>query len=126
MSGRLIRSLQEENERLREQVAQLRAALSECPPLPAEWGLTVQQTLIFGVLLRRPCATHETLMTVLYSDRSDADAVSDPAVIRAFICAIRRKLRPFDVTISTRWGHGYALDEQTRARLNGILARAAA
>ncbi|MGU3387191.1 helix-turn-helix domain-containing protein [Methylobacterium sp. D53M] len=116
MSPALIRALQDENARLREQLAAMRAALSECPPLPQEWGLTPSQARVFAVLVRRPCPSRTAIMTALYSDRSETDAVDDPTIVTIFVHRMRRKLQPFGVEIQTLRGRGYALDEGTRAR----------
>lgn len=121
MSDHLIRSLRDENARLREEVVQLRAALSECEPLPQEWRLSPLETRVFGVLVRRPCASFTAIMTALYSDRADADVIDDQTAIRCYVCKIRRKLTPFGITITTRRGHGYALDPATRARFAGAV-----
>lgn len=112
----LIRTLRDENDRLREQIAALRGALCECPPFPEEWRLSRSQTRVFSVLVRQPCPSRDAIMTALYSDRPAADAVFDTKLVDIFICKIRRKIRPFGITIRTEWGHGYALDAATRAR----------
>lgn len=116
MSERLLQSLRDENARLREQLAAMRAALSECPPLPEEWGLTPSQARVFSVLVRRPTPSRAAIMTALYSDRSEADVVVDLKMVDIFILKIRRKLRPFGIEIRTLRGRGYALDAEIRAR----------
>lgn len=116
MNEHLLQSLRDENAQLREQLAAMRAALSECPPLPEEWGLTPCQARVFGVLIRRERPSRTAIMTALYSDRAEADIVEDPTMISIFIMKIRRKLKPFDIEIRTLRGHGYALDAATRAR----------
>lgn len=116
MSEHLLQALRDENARLREQLAAMRAALSECPPLPAEWRLTASEARVFAVLVRRPGPSRSAIMTALYSDRSEADAIDDPALVAIFVCKIRRKLKPFGIEIRTLRGHGYALDAATRAR----------
>lgn len=119
-----IRQLETENERLLDQIELLKEALVGLPaPLPKEWGLTGRQEDIFRVLVKRSTATHDALMAALYSDRV---APPDPKNISVQVLRMRRKLAPFGIKIGTKWGVGYELDAETRARFNTKAEQAAA
>lgn len=99
---------------LEEQVRQLRDAL--VPPgfrAPREWKLTAKENAVLAALVERELVTRDQMMTALYSHRDDAP---EPKIIDVFVHKIRRKLPP-DVVIETRWGEGWSLRPDCRARL---------
>lgn len=61
----------------------------------------------------------ERLYNELYGARHLGE-MPEPKIIDVFICKLRRKLLPFGVTISTRWGHGYFMDAESIAELNRL------
>ncbi|MGU3666136.1 helix-turn-helix domain-containing protein [Methylobacterium sp. A49B] len=112
---RRLEVVEQENLLLRERVAFLEAILVDCARLPMEWGLTQQETRVFGALVNRELATKDTVMAALYSDRAGAEGEVEPKIVDVFVCKIRKKLKPFGVEIRTVWGQGYTLDPETRA-----------
>jgi two-component system cell cycle response regulator CtrA len=107
-----------ENAILRERIANLEAVLTGEFRAPIEWRLTGQETRVFSVLVGRAVATKGAIMAALYSDRADEDADVEPKIVDVFICKIRKKLKPFGITIQTVWGQGYSLETATRASLS--------
>jgi two-component system cell cycle response regulator CtrA len=107
--------LEAENELLREQVRRLEQALTGVRYVPFEWGLTTSEALVVGVLVNREIATKDAIMAALYRDMSRDEA--EIKIVDVFICKVRRKLKPFAVTIETVWGVGYRLDAEWRDRL---------
>lgn len=112
---RRLEVVEQENLLLRERIAFLEAILIDCARLPMEWGLTQQETRVFGTLVNRELATKDAVMAALYSDRAGAEGEVEPKIVDVFVCKIRKKLKPFGVEIRTVWGQGYTLDAQTRA-----------
>lgn len=106
--------VEQENGMLREQIRRLELALVDTEPLPFEWGLTGQESAVFGVLVNRPLATKDAVMAALY--RSIGRDEAEPKIVDVFICKMRKKLKPFGIEIRTIWGQGYALPETLRHR----------
>lgn len=93
---------------------------------PLEWGLTPQQGRLFGCLMTRDLVTQDAAMAALYGDRVGADNEPAPKIIDVFICHIRKKLKPFGLSVETRWGQGYFLTQDTKAAVREIMAPAEA
>jgi len=122
---RRLEVVEQENLLLRERVAFLEAILIDCVRPPVEWGLTHQETRVFGVLVNRELATKDAIMAGLYSDKAGAEGEVDPKIVDVFVCKIRKKLKPFGVEIHTVWGQGYALSAASRNQYR-VVPRAAA
>lgn len=112
---RRLEVVEQENLLLRERIAFLEAILVDCVRLPVEWGLTQQETRVFGTLVNREVATKDAVMAALYSDRAGAEGEVEPKIVDVFICKIRKKLKPFGIEIRTVWGQGYALKPDIRS-----------
>lgn len=111
-----IHYLEEENDRVREMLAQAHAAIKEADAmLPTWWKLTPQQEQMMRCLIRRPVATKEMIYISMYSDRAEADW-GDPKIIDVQICKIKKVLPP-DI-IEGVWGRGYKLSINGRKWVN--------
>lgn len=109
-----IRQLEIENGRLLDQVDVLKGALAdEDVILPAEWRLSPTEDQVFRVMLRRDVARLPAFMAAIYSDRPDPP---EDKIVQVFIFRMRRKLRPFGISIHRVRNVGYALDEATREK----------
>ncbi|HBJ84597.1 MAG TPA: heavy metal resistance protein CzcR [Verrucomicrobiales bacterium] len=113
--------LTEELDQALERIEQLEAELGLAYPVPLVFGLTGQQTCIFGVLMARPFASNAALMLALYSDKTNGDA-AEPDIIKVHICKMRQKLKPFGVEIETMWGQGYRISDEHKAIVRAMLA----
>jgi two-component system cell cycle response regulator CtrA len=107
-------------DQLREQVLQLEAVLGVTHPVPTAFGFTGQERRLFGVLLKRDVASKDALMAALYRDLGRDEA--EIKIIDVFVCKMRRKLRPFEISIHTVWGEGYRLDQETKTRVEALRA----
>jgi two-component system cell cycle response regulator CtrA len=81
---------------------------------PIQFGLTKNEAIMFGVLMKREHALKSTFMAALYSDKHE-DAVAQEKIIDVWICKMRSKLKPFEIEISTLWGRGYYLTPEAKA-----------
>ncbi len=98
---------------LEERVRQLEEALSPLEFMsPPEWQLTANEARVFAHLASREMATKQSLMAVLYSGRSEEPGIK---IVDVFICKLRRKIKPFGVSINTIWGQGWALERKAAA-----------
>lgn len=111
----------EENERLREQVARLEAALFDVAYIPVEFRLTPSEARILGCLMNRRLVTKDAIMAALYRDGGKDEA--EPKICDVFIHKVRRKLKPFGIDIVTVWGTGWSLTDEGRARLNSMIPK---
>jgi two-component system, cell cycle response regulator CtrA len=111
---RRLEVVESENRLLRERLATLEALLMETDmPVPVEWRLTGSEARVFGVLVNKPVATKEAILTALYWDRA-TDEEPDQKIIDVFVCKLRKKLAPFGVEIATLWGRGWTLHPDVR------------
>lgn len=83
--------------------------------------LTRLQASFMLVLIRRDEAGKDVLHYVIESQRSlrrsqpDNPETTDPKMVDVIVCNLRRRLKPYGIEIKTIWGHGYYLDEASRA-----------
>lgn len=122
MDQRRADAILAENEQLRERVAVLEGLLMDVRPLPPEWCLTGSEARIFGVLVNRPVATKECLYRALYDVHQDGGFTD--TIVEPHVSHLRRKLKPFGISIETRRGYGYLLPETVRARFRVAAAPA--
>lgn len=112
----VVRRLRDENEKLHEQLRQLKQVLT--PPFiaPYEWHLTKYETLVLSSLLSARFISRERLFASLYSHYNEPPSYG---VLDVFMVKLRKKLSPFGVVIKTVWGRGYFLEdlEQWRSLL---------
>jgi hypothetical protein len=79
------------------------------------------------VLLKRDDADKETLHYVIETQRSlrrsrpENPEMTDPKMVDVVVCNLRKRLRPFGVTVKTLWGYGYYIDEDDRAKVEQLL-----
>jgi hypothetical protein len=101
--------LEAENDELRARIAELEEALGVATLPPPLFGLTSQEAVMFGVLLKTANPRKSTFMTALYSN--EADDPPEEKIIDVFVCKMRKKLQPFGITIDTSWGEGFSMPE---------------
>jgi len=81
------------------------------------------------VLVKREEADKATLHRVIESQRAQRTSrpnnseETDPKMVDVVICNLRKKLKPFALTINTLWGRGYYLDNQGRQRALALIER---
>ncbi len=81
------------------------------------------------VLVKRDEADKATLHRVIEAQRAarvnrpDNSEETNPKMVDVMICNLRKKLKPFGLTINTLWGRGYYLDAQGRARALALVER---
>ncbi len=113
------RALESENDLLTERIAALESELRGERKFraPLVMGLTHHEAGVLRVLYERKIATKRAIMDDLYSDRPND--IPEPKIVDVFVCKLRRKLRKFDVPITTVWGEGYTLTDDARRKIDG-------
>ena len=112
----LALSPEQENQRLRERIAELEGLLFEpSPVLYIEVGLTKYEYLFVTLLLKRAFATKEQVFIALYAGQ--AGELPQPEVINVHLTKARKKLQPFGVEIVTKTGVGFYMSPASKAIL---------
>lgn len=112
-----------EIEALRYQVAEFRAALGLTQQFPREFRLTPHEAKVLGVLLKREIASRDLIYRAIYADDWARDR--EPKIIEMWLSLLRKKLRPFDITIQNDYGHGWFLSAADKARIKAMSEEAA-
>lgn len=113
-----IAFLEEENEKLRQQVELYKPKVAEAIPA-GTFGLTKSEAKLLSFVVSRTIARREECFAHLYSS-----AVREPdstKVIDVMISKCRKKLRPWQIDIETVWATGYRMNQDNKARLHNIL-----
>ena len=85
-------------------------------------GFSVSEAQMVALLVKRETVTADALYYLTYGDAGDAVR----KVIDVRMSHIRRKLRPYGVTIETHVGAGYSMPGASKMRLGVCVARAVA
>jgi len=106
------------NEELEAEVASLKTDLYgwtwEAPP---ELKLTPVEYRLVAVMLRHTHAlSHDFIFDATRGSRTKTD-VPSTSLISTLICHLRARLRPFGLEVTTVWGRGYRLTDESRNRL---------
>jgi two-component system cell cycle response regulator CtrA len=104
-----------ENDRLRDHITELKDALGLTFDAPPALMLTPSEGTIFGMLLARGFITKESILTAMYAGRPDGDDRPDPKIVDVYICKLRDKLSPHEITIETKHGEGFFIDRKKSA-----------
>ncbi|MCB2107005.1 MAG: hypothetical protein KDE14_04855 [Rhodobacteraceae bacterium] len=117
---------------LREHIAQLEHVLGATAAQPASAWLTPMQRKMFGMLVARGVVSQASFYTVLFGALPDCDQ-PEPAIIKVQMCLLRKRLRAWckardvaPIVISTRWGEGFFLDPDNKARARVLIKQEAA
>lgn len=116
-----VLKLEDENDYLRRRVRELEQKIGfffECPP---QFGLTRQEAVVFGLLLKNPLVTKEFAVSAMYLHKQDE---AEAKIVDVLVCKARKKLKVWDVKIETVWGQGYRLPPESRAIAERLLAEA--
>lgn len=114
------RMLRARIEELEETIRQLREPAPVSEMFPRDWGLSVRERDLLAILFRcRTAYLHRNaIMDAIYGDESDE--VQDQ-IVGVWIFKMRKKLKPFGMTIESRWGLGYFLPEETKEIIRNAL-----
>lgn len=103
-----------ENQALKDQIEVLKSAMTAPVRLPREWRLTRQEDTILRHLAKRDVVRNDSFAAALFSDQIDPPSYD---CLKTYVFRLRAKLKPFGITITTVWGTGYALDDESRAKI---------
>lgn len=120
--------VEQENERLRDQIAALEEALGLTREYAPTLGMNFTRTegQMLSMMLARGYVQKEAFMSALYESRPDADDTPDVKIIDVMICKLRAKLKKLCAAkIETKWGEGYFIPAADKPALRQALGEAA-
>jgi hypothetical protein len=86
------------------------------------FGLTKLQASFFLTLIKRRDVTRAGMHQVIESRRHSAEGEeTDQKMVDVVVCHTRKKLKKFNITITTVWSCGYRLDNENRDRALKLL-----
>lgn len=94
-------------------IRSLEQILGENYRSPPSWGLTQGENIILGLLMRRPVVSNDEMGLFL----SEIGHACQPSNIKVAISKLRKKLHPYSIEISNRYGDGYSLTPASKALL---------
>jgi DNA-binding response OmpR family regulator len=116
--GGFVTDWQARAEELEARVAGLEQQIGLALQPPTVFDLTRKETAILGVLLANRHPRRETFMVALYSDRPNPP---HSKIIDVYISHLRRKLAPLGIQIDTRFGEGFEIPEESKARARRLM-----
>jgi DNA-binding response OmpR family regulator len=112
---------------LQDKYDMLRMEFGQHLNFPSVFKLTNSQATVLGVIMARPRASVSMIMAALYSHRLDEPESEALRIVCVFVFQLRKKLKPFGLTIKNLWNVGYFMEqEDKRIVLNMIEAEAIA
>jgi two-component system cell cycle response regulator CtrA len=118
-------ALETENYALRDKIARLEEALGVRIETPLVLRLAGQESRMFGILFKRELVTKVQALDVLYGHLPEQDE-AQIKIVDVFVCKLRRKLKPFDMSIETVWGQGYRMPSASKAIAADLLTQSRA
>jgi hypothetical protein len=84
--------------------------------------VTKLQAALLAVMLNKTEVTKDMLHQVIEGRRSNLKDETDPKMVDVVVCHLRKRLRPFNVTIHTLWARGYFMEPAERKRVHDMIA----
>lgn len=85
-------------------------------------GATNREAQIIGILFKREEIHLDGLTMCLWGHLPFSQQPAEPvATIKTTVFKVRRVLKQYDIEIGTRWGSGYYMTKENKARLQALL-----
>lgn len=111
--------LRAELDEAREEVRQLRAALASEQTSIAMLCLPRQERAVLAVMMRGGVKSAAVLEDALEADRPSKEGRCSSHV-PVIVDHLRKRLRPYGVSIGNRYGQGYSIDDAGRHRVRSL------
>lgn len=105
---------------LRDRVEELEALLGLQTFHATSLKLRPSEEALLSLLLKGALVVPSRALIVIYGGLPEADQ-PDLKIIDVWLCKLRRKLRPFGITIKNDWGRGYYMDAANRTLTLSVL-----
>lgn len=108
---------------LRDRIVELEELIGAKPPTRPLRALHLRpaEEIVCQLLVKQPILTHEFYMISAHGARPECDQ-PETRILEQYICFLRKKLKPFDIAIKTKWGAGFYLSAENKAKLAALLA----
>jgi hypothetical protein len=83
--------------------------------------VTRLQACLLAVLLKRNEVSKDTMHKIIEARRKPNKEETDPKMVDVVICHLRKRLKPFKITITTLWACGYFCDIEHRKKAMRLL-----
>jgi DNA-binding response OmpR family regulator len=114
----MYRAIRERNEELEERMRQMEEIVPDAPPVRfPKLGLTHQQGVLLWLLFCKKGCCDRTWLQRRICETDPSDLFDPLKVLHVQICKLRSKLAPHGITITTHYGRGYELPEDSRKKL---------
>ncbi len=87
---------------------------SNCGDLRLFFDLTLTEGRLLSILVAGRIKSKSAIHELLYFERVNPP---DIKIIDIYLCKLRKKLRPYSITISTLWGEGYFFSKDMIAKI---------
>lgn len=116
-----VATVEAENETLRERIRHLESMLGYRLTIPIMFDLTASEGRMLSAMLTRDLMSRQQLLDALYGHKP-VDDEPEIKIIDVYACKMRKKLKPFGIYISSKWGQGYYLTKEAKAKVQEYLA----
>jgi len=114
---REIAKLRDELDELQERFAAYKRAMEPPWVPPIQLGLTRSEGKVLATIYRRQYASTDQIMSVLYDGRSEPPSERS---VETLVRLVRRKVNPFRIEVQNRWGIGFYISTDDKARLAAL------
>jgi|SRR6185437_8854524 len=127
-SERMARTIREvvgsatELQALRDRVAELEELIGVKPPNRPLRALHLRpaEEIVCQLLVQQSILTHDFYFRSAHGGRPECDQ-PETRILEQYICFLRKKLKPLGIVIGTRWGAGFYLTDENKAKLAALL-----
>lgn len=102
---------------LRQRIRELEALIAGDHDKYLGLGITSREAIILGALMRRKLLSLAQVQILLSNDIEDTSGGSSRNAYAKIIERLRKKLKPYGVKIMLRWGAGYYITTEDKAKL---------
>lgn len=118
-----VDDLEQENEHLRSLLSG-GAATNTVDRLSCEFDLTKAESAVLWSLVSSPSG-FRSKEALLYAARRRDEAGEASNLVSVVISSLRKKVATRGVVIKTVWGTGYRIEQQSKVKIQRVLAKAA-
>ena len=108
---------------LEAEVRTLKAVLGLGVRFPSIFQFTKREQRLLGILTKQQVMTHDMMIYAVYGDEVDGGADWAQRSLYVGMCALRKKLKRFDIHIKSLFGIGYEITPAEQKLLREIMIK---
>lgn len=113
-----IRNMTDQLEEAKEKIRMLQKEISYDESCPHWLNLTASEWETLSIILKRGVGRRETIMMMLFGNNQNPPGA---AIIDVFVNRIRKKLKPYNISIDAVWGEGFKISPDGKRRFKEIM-----